>query len=353
MKKLILSVLIVITGLAVVSAALFTAVFSHELRSLSTFKLTDNGVTYSMTYSGDYWFDEFMETGAESPKELADFVISRMTRGLPVPLPEPKTDFHCSSFICHNDRGEVIFGRNFDYSYAPSLVVKTSPSTGYSAIAVSDMNFAGFDKQNLPKRDGISLESIGMLSAPYLAIDGMNEKGVAVSIMSVPIADAPIIEGAPWINTNTLVRMVIDKAASVDEAVELISRYNIWWNGDCCHFLIGDASGDSAVIEYQDGRMHVVRSDTGYQISTNFLQYGDKKTGNGVGRYQKIEDALENGNGVLTDSAALELLGDVGVYGRTQWSVVYNLTTGDVTLMPNLDFDKVEHFSLETSHDYK
>ncbi len=50
---------------------------------------------YTMTYDGDYGFDEFLKTGASSDAELEAFVVRRLMHGLPIDL--HVTDAGCTA----------------------------------------------------------------------------------------------------------------------------------------------------------------------------------------------------------------------------------------------------------------
>ena len=74
------------------------------------------------------------------------------------------------------------------------------------------------------------------------------------------------------ITTTTAIRMMLDKAKNVDEALELLSSYHMHSSANSCyHFQICDASGKSVVVEYVDNEMKVVYPDKNYQCATNFL----------------------------------------------------------------------------------
>ena len=58
-----------------------------------------------------------------------------------------------------------------------------------------------------------------------------------------------------------IIRLLLDHATEVDEALALFDDYNIdWGSGPPVHYLIADASGDSAVVELIDGSAVVTRS---------------------------------------------------------------------------------------------
>ena len=342
--------LLCLSAVIILAVTVFLCVFGSSLRTLSTFRKLDDYGMCTMNYYADYRFDEYLETGADSPRETEKLISRLLLHGIPIDL--NLMGEGCSTFFAQNEKGEYIYGRSFDFGYSPSVVVFTNPDNGYASVGVADLSFAGYKTQSsIPKKNGLSIDSLAMMSAPYLCMDGMNEKGVAIAVMTVPIAEPPHIEGAPTLNTCTMIRLVLDKAASVDEAVELMRQYNIFWYGSSTgHFLIADASGRSVVVEYHDETLNVLEVDTPYQIATNFNLYDDRKLGDGVGRYDTIEQTITENDGTLTREQALSLLEEVVVSGRAQWSSLYNLTTGEVSVFPNGRSKGVRDFSLEMTH---
>ena len=72
-------------------------------------------------------------------------------------------------------------------------------------------------------------------------------------------------------------RLVLDQAATVGEAVAIFRRTAIDFSGGPpLHYMVADASGDSAVVEYVDGRVRVIpRGERPFQAMTNFVLTGD------------------------------------------------------------------------------
>lgn len=351
MKKKLVHVGAAIILVVLLLVLILFVMFFQEIRTLSSVKTLNDKDMYQMTYYGNYYFDEFLASGgAQSEEEIKDFFEKKFTKGLPINLDDRNPA--CSTYMAHNTNGDVIFGRNFDFSYTPIVVVQTHPKGGYASVSVADLAFIGYTKDSIPKKDGISLKKIYMLMAPYFSEDGMNEKGVAISMMTVPDADNPYIEGAPYLTTTAIVRLVLDKAANVDEAIELIRGSNIyWWSNIKNHFMISDATGRSVVVEYKNKELVIIEQDTDYQISTNYNFYDGLRRGSGQDRYDTIEKTLLEKNGVLNEADALEVLKKVGIPGRIQWSALYNLTTGDVCVFPRGDMDTLERFQLTVTHD--
>ena len=221
-------------------------------------------------------------------------------------------------------------------------------------IATVNLTFAGYSKDKLP--DGLSLKSFLTLGAPFLPFDGVNEKGVAIALLAVPEAQLSFSENKVTLNTTTAIRLVLDKAANVDEAVELLKNYNIYFSSKInSHYLIADASGASVLVEYWDGEVKTVTTQENYQIATNFIAYNGLNIGEGGSefeRYNTVKERIQKNNGVLTESQTIELLTEVGVYSdsgedKLQWTVIYNLSTLKGKIFAHRNQDKLVSFQLE------
>ena len=325
--------------------------FGNELRSLMSLKKIDNYGMYQMTYYGDYGFDDFLEVGASNDADIETFVTKRLLKGLPIDL--GVTGDGCTAFVVKNGNGNILFGRNFDFTYAPSLQLYTTPDNGYASVSTVNLAFAGYSENNLP--DGSFFDCFLTLAAPFLPFDGMNEKGLAIALLAVPKAEVPYNPDKITLNTTTAIRLVLDKAATVEEAIELLKQYNIYFSGGIeCHYLIADASGHSVIVEYVNQELCVVESETEYQIASNFIAYNGLNIGEGFTefeRYDRVQNAIEENNGILEVSGAIQLLADVGVFDgdidKLQWSVLYNLTTGKGGIFANRKTNNIIEFNLD------
>ena len=183
----------------------------------------------------------------------------------------------------------------------------------------------------------------------------MNEKGVAMALLAVPEYECEADPSKVTLNTTTAIRLVLDKASNVDEAVKLLKQYNIYFSGDVdCHFLIADASGKSVLVEYCDGALQTVTSDEEYQIASNFIAYNGLNIGEGFtefDRYDTVKAAIEDNGGTLSEEQAIALLAKVGVVSegvdKLQWSVIYNLTTGEGKIFAHRNTNNIIEFNLQ------
>ncbi len=351
-KKTIFQIL---SGIGIVLLMVFIAMlflFWNELRSLLSLKKIDDYGMYQMTYYGDYGFDDFLKVGADNDGDIEAFITRRLLKGLPINL--GVTGDGCTAFVVKNKNGNILFGRNFDFTYAPSLQLYTAPDQGYASVSTVNLAFAGYSADYLP---GNSLAgSFLTLAAPFLPFDGMNEKGLAIALLAVPEAQAPYSPDQITLNTTTAIRLVLDRAATIEEAVGLLKQYNIYFSGGIeCHYLIADASGHSVILEYIDRELQIVETEADYQIASNFIAYEGRNIGEGFTefeRYNQVQNAIEANAGALETAQAVQLLADVGVFDgdtdKLQWSVLYNLTTGDGEIFANRKTDHRTKFHLHT-----
>jgi hypothetical protein len=332
-------------------------IFRNELRSLASIQKLDDHPLSRMTYYGDYGFDDFLEVGATNDNELAGIVAKRLLHGIPINLnldfgfPE---DGGCTVFVVKNEKGEVLYCRNYDFSYTPAMQVFTSPDNGYRSVSTIQSDVLGYTKNSYPT--GININSFFALAAPYMPWDGMNEKGVAIGLLAVPEAYGPH-SNEITLSTTTIIRLVLDKASTVNEAVDLMRQYNVYFSaGINCHFLLADRSGDSVLVEYWDGELVTVTTPEDYQVASNFVAYNGLNIGEGFTEFERHETAksaiIENG-GYLTEQQAIDLLMEVGIYDgdtdKLQWTVVYNLTTGTGKILANRNTSNIHSFDIPSN----
>lgn len=342
-RKVVLIIALTLLGLILAGISTFFIIYRNEIRTVASLNTIDEYGMYDMTYHGNYGLDELLETGAKDGSQISNFIIKNLThwyspnQDIKVSL----TEGGCTAFAVQNDKNEYIYGRNFDFSYSPSLVLHTNPKNDYASVSTVNLACLGFGPTKLPKSvndDNFNLmDSCLLLAAPFIPFDGMNEKGVAISLLALPESQAPYSEDKVTLNTTVAIRLVLDKAASVEEAVALLSKYNIYFSKEApCHYFIADASGTSIIVEFIDGEMKLVYPDAKYQIASNFIACDDSKKGYGVDRYEFVKNKIESCKSILPDSTALELLSHVGIrengIDRLQWSVLYNMTnlTGEI-----------------------
>ena len=271
-------------------------------RTLASLRKVDDLPLYEMTYVGDY----------DPTAGVADST--------------PPSPFGCSLFAALADRDRPLFARNFDWQPNPALVLRTDPPDGYASISLVDISYLGVPADPAGDRR--------LLDAPLLPFDGMNERGLAVGLAADDGARAEPVAGRPTVGSVRILRLVLDAAATVDEAVAVFERYNLDFDGGPpLHYLLADATGASAVVEFVDGKLRVDKRRGPWQALTNVPAVGvpDRELRQDH-RYGVLARELDRAGGTVDAAGALRLL-DAVRQSHTRWSVTYGLRSGEVRLV--------------------
>lgn len=397
-KKSLLKRIFLITGLSLLGIILvlgitIAALWHNEIGTVASIKMivseneeNRSAPVYEMNVSGGYYFDEYMKQGGVSTdQELINFIMKNITKGI-IPITLDAPEIGCSSFTAQDEAGTRFFGRNYDFTTTTGMIVHTNPGGGrYKSISSVDLQFLGISK-------GAALSSLMKklvcLAAPYVPLDGMNEKGLACGIyMSYQGADKSTATNQqtdkPDLTSTTMLRMILDYADSVEKAVELVQKYDLHDSaGTSFHYMVADSTGKSAILEWvygtrdtdndgslrnlnviynnDDANIGITEAADDFQYITNFIvspnYYEDDSAKAGLDRYNEMQAMIntngQNTSGVITKSTALDILKRVGRRnwdalngvsdgnGITVWSCLYDMTNKKITWVSNEEFDK-------------
>ncbi len=247
------------------------------------------------------------------------------------------TSVACTTFSFRDNKGNIIFGRNFDFPVG----------TGHIEINKRNLRKTAFVNppekpfEWVSKYGSITFNQIGK-EFPY---GGMNEAGLVIEQMWLQETQYPPVDNRPGLTDLQWIQYQLDNSKSVDEVIASdtlirISPYSV----SKLHFLVADAHGNVASIEFVGGRMVVHRGNNmpfpvltncTYDNSLAYKQSIDK------GENREFSAWTENSSGRFAKAAALiqEFTGDrdivdysftildsVAQAGSTQWSIVYDIT---------------------------
>ena len=364
-RKRLLTALGVLIALVVLAAAGIFCLWGDEIRSLASIRQIavsnddhNDGYVYEMQIVGGYDFDEFLASGgASSDAELISFVTQSITKGL-IPMTINSKEIACSSFTAETAEGDRLFARNYDFDKTNTCIVYTNPGDGrHASVSTIDLQFIGID----PDTGLTSLsDKLLCLAAPFIPLDGVNDAGLSCGIyMSYQGGEKTVATDQqtekPDLTSTTMLRMILDYASTVDEAIALVEQYDLHDSANTSyHYMVADAQGNSAVLEWVAGtdstdndgsarQLNVIRNDPAenFQCVTNFIltpgYYEEGDEMGGKDRYDLLTATLaETGGTVADDQAAMDVLSLVGrrtwvvdgdhTQGTTVHSVVYNLT---------------------------
>ena len=385
-KKVVAGIAIALAAVIVIAVAAVGLMWKDEIGSLMSIKEVrarndahKDGAVYTMHVKGGFYLDDFVaQGGVASDAELISFVTGKLTKGL-LDVGFDAPDIGCSSFTAQTEDGDALFARNYDFDKTNTCIVFTEANEGrHASVSTVDLQFLGIDSDT--GLNGL-MDKVTCLVSTYAPLDGVNDAGVACGIyMTYQGADTVATDqntDKPDFTSTTLLRLILDYADDLDEAVEIASAYDLHDSANTSyHYMVADASGRSAILEwvgdtdatdndgaqrqltvtYSDDDAHIGEAEAASdrQWITNFIiqpgYYDDSPADEkkGYDRYERIGQELSAVGGVVADEqAAMDIL---AIVGRRTWnhdagngctvpSAVYNLTDRSVLWVTNENYD--------------
>ncbi len=385
--KIALCLLGAALSLAVIALGAAVILWHNEIAAVASFEQVRgrnpshrDGSVYTMHVPGGFYLEDFIaQGGAANDSELIDFVTSKVTKGL-IPMTIKAADIGCASFTAQTIEDDKLFARNYDFNETNVCIVTTDGGKGrHATISSVDLQFLGLNR--FKDVEGL-MDRIICLAAPYAPLDGINDAGVSCGIyMSYQgnIRTVPTNQdtGKPDVTSTTLIRLILDYADNLEEAIEIARSYDLHDSANSSyHYMVADSSGRSAILEWvnltdrydndgakrkllviyndEDDDVGTLEANADYQCVTNFIVapgYYDgapSKPRNGYDRYAKLYHSLNAVDGVVQDEEeAMSIL--LGV-GRRAWnnddnngctvhSAIYNMTDKTVLWVSNENID--------------
>ncbi|MFO1141000.1 MAG: linear amide C-N hydrolase [Amaricoccus sp.] len=184
----------------------------------------------------------------------------------------------CTRILWNDNDLAVIVGRTMDWpeSTDPILTVFPRGMDRDGGKAGPEVVVADNPAHWTSKYGSIAVQIYGIGTA-----DGMNEKGLAAHMLYLNAADFGERDVAkPGLQAGLWAQYVLDNAATVAEALELLEhvqvvRVSAQGHDANVHLAMEDATGDSAIIEYIDGKP-VIHHGRDYRIMTNDPTYDEQ-----------------------------------------------------------------------------
>lgn len=234
--------------------------------------------------------------------------------------------------ICLLDKEKAVVAYNYDFYPPEGLVLVNKRGTRkVSSIRTQGATWAA-------TYGSVTFNQFGRDNP----MTGLNEKGLMVSQMWLdetryPPADArPVIGILEWIQYNLDRHASVAEVLANAEAVRPVSRTTI-------HYLVTDATGDAAAVEFLDGKLVVhrgaampVRALANSTYADSFAAFERAKskgevptTASSLDRFVRAA-MLAGGGNADPIARGFEILAAVAQPYFTRWSIVYNLSAGEV-----------------------
>lgn len=244
--------------------------------------------------------------------------------------------FACTTF-CLKNKGDVIFGKNYDWMIGDGLIFVNKRGVSKTATAEMSEDPAKW----VSKYGSVTFNQYGRENPS----GGMNEVGLVIELMWLDDTQYPKPDSRPTIGTLEWIQYNLDNFGTVAEVVENADKIRIASEVKL-HYLINDVHGNSAAIEFLDGKLithtgdklpvSALANDT-YEKSWAYARevdgFGGKKavpqTAGSFDRFtraaQKTKE-FEKQNRTRQEAIdyAFDVLANVAQKDYTQWSIVYN-----------------------------
>ncbi len=344
--KIILIIVSIVLVSVIALTAILGAVFGEKIKAANSIEKLSEGLYY-MEYDGDYGFEQFLSKGgAKDQSDLVNYIVFFLSGGfVEFEGEDVSFDFGCSTLTTKQTDSSYVMGRNFDYTGANprAMIIHTKPENGYESYSTTWIDFLGFGEDFVPESMSNRYMS---LASVYVPLDGINEKGLCV---------ADLINGDSEltsqntdkvdVTTTTAIRLLLDKAANVDEAIELLKQHDMHSDiGRSHHLSICDSSGRSVVVEYIDDEMIVTDTPV---VTNHYLSEGEKF---GIGdeeSHNRFDKLMEKSEDTLSRKDMAQCMSDVSYPGQTQWSIVYDIENLELDFYFQRQFDAPITYSIE------
>jgi choloylglycine hydrolase len=268
-----------------------------------------------------------------------------------------KDIFACTTF-CINKNGQIVFGRNYDWVTGAGIVntnlrglFKTSMKVG-NAATISWISAYG----------SITFNQYGK----EFPTGGMNEKGLVVELMWLDGTSYPAADNRPALGVLQWLQYQLDNASTVAEVTQSDTKIRIDENDTPLHYLVADAAGNVAAIEFLNGKMMVHKEmELPFAVLTNDTYASSVQTAhsllqskpgfekgstvslqnNSLDRFVKACSMVKKFNETKMDvpvtDFAFSILDKVAQGSYTKWSIVYDIS------------NKRIHFKTDSNKDIK
>ena len=239
--------------------------------------------------------------------------------------------YGCTTF-CLKNRGEVLFGKNYDWSIGDGMLFVNKRNVSKESSAENEKKLLRW----ISKYGSVTFNQYGWEQPS----GGMNEMGLVIELMWLDDGKYPRPDDRPAVDVLEWIQYQLDTSASVAEVINNSNLVRIA-SKIPLHFLVSDRAGNAATIEFLDGKLvahtgmelpvATLTNDT-YARSMRYAAANAPETtrsGGSLDRFVRTAARIkEFGKKEMgeTDAVdyAFETLSNAAQPGYTQWSIVYD-----------------------------
>ncbi len=243
----------------------------------------------------------------------------------------------CTTF-CLKNKGEVLFGKNYDWMIGDGLIFVNKRNVTKTAMADAAPNPAKW----ISVYGSVTFNQYGRENPS----GGMNEKGLVIELMWLDDTQYPRTDERPTVGTLEWIQYQLDNSATVEEVIKNSEKIRIASEVKL-HYLVGDKQGNSATIEFLDGKLVAHKNDNlpfaalandTYEKSLNYSKTVSPEKAKSESSFDRFTRAAEKSKSFSekpkTETEAVtyafEILDNVKQKGYTQWSIIYDQQRGKI-----------------------
>lgn len=268
--------------------------------------------------------------------------------------------YSCTTFCIHTD-DELVFGKNYDWMISYGIVF----------VNKKDVVKTAFTKQSsaaswVSRYGSITFNQFGK----EFPMGGMNEAGLVVELMWLDETKYPEKDDRP--TTGGILQWIqyqLDNSATVKDVIDSDKNIRIPSKSIPVHYLIADKNGNTASIEFLDGKlihhtgetmMYKTLTNDTYEKSIEYLKkhsdFGGTKTlsesKSSLDRFVKACSMIKYYSKKPGEEAVdygFNILNNVSQGEYTKWSIIYDIKnlkvyfkTSDNQNIKNIDLSLLE-----------
>jgi len=250
--------------------------------------------------------------------------------------------FACSTFLLNKD-GQLVFGRNYDWVSGNGAIM-------INARGVKKTSFTPDGEKEITWVSGCGSVTFNQFGKEF-PHGGMNERGLVVELMWLSETSYPGADDRAAMNELQWIQYQLDNCATVSEVIATDSIIRISRDQAApLHYLVADANGDAATIEFINGQMKVHRGkDLPNPVLTNTVyaeaqrqvaQQGGKGhsyTDNSIERFatacRMVQQYQTTKSKEPATDYAFSILNKIAQGSYTKWRIVYDITNRQIAFV--------------------
>ncbi len=240
----------------------------------------------------------------------------------------------CTVFHMERD-GRQIVAKSYDWNQGDAMVLVNKTGVRKRAFLLDP---ADRPLRWKSERASITFNQYGR----ELPSSGMNDAGLVIEVLWHFQAEYPGHDRRPTVNELQWIQWGLDSFSSVAELVAAAPEVRVTPLGSQVHHLACDASGECAVFEYLDGKLHITAGDEmgahtltndSYSQGASYVAINealgdviDGREGWGsLDRFARASARVKQGKapGIDPVDEAFAILESVAMGSYTQWNIVW------------------------------